>query len=200
MGRSKYIKEFIERFKDRPYFSVREAKLFLLTRGSDEVYARLLLRNLEKTGRIKRIKRGYYSFKDDIDVIGFLFEPFYYGLQDALYIHRLWDQATNPVIITVRKVRTGVRQFLGRNVVIHHINRRMFFGYELIKFYDKIVPVSDIEKTLIDFVYFKVRLSEDLLDKVRKKIDKEKLNSYLKRYPVSFQKKVNKLIMSPEER
>ncbi len=195
MGKTKYLKEFREHFKYRSYFSIKEAEMFLNQHGAGREYARLALHNLEKRGEIKRLKRGYYSFNDNLDTIGFLFEPFYYGLQEALSLHDLWEQETNPVIITTRKVRSGVRAILGRNVVIRHIQRKMFFGYEAKRIGNSFLPVSDMEKTLIDFVYFKVAIPKDILEEMKKRLDGNKLQRYLQKLDKSLRIKVNNLLI-----
>jgi hypothetical protein len=56
------------------------------------------------------------------------------------------------------------------------------------------LPVSDLEKTLIDIIYFKEHLSPFLLKKLRKKINSGKLKKYLKSYPKNFQEFVLKRI------
>lgn len=181
MGKVKYREEFIDYFKERNYFSAKDAELFLMQKGATKEYARLMLYAMERKGKISRLKRGYYSFNSNLDTIGFIFEPFYYGLQEALSLHGLWEQQTNPVIITTRKVRTGVRSILGRNIVVRRIQRKMFFGYEAKRIGSSFIPVSDAEKTLIDSVYFKVTITKDVLDEMKRRVDKEKLQIYLGR-------------------
>jgi len=82
-----------------------------------------------------------------------------------------------------RKVRTGVRTFEGANYIVRRIKREMFFGFELTKYGDFWIPVSGLEKTLIDFVYFRQQLNIEVLMEVRKKVDWKTLNAYLKRCP-----------------
>ena len=87
------------------------------------------MNHLTKKGEIKKITRGAYTFKEEIEVVGFAFSPFYYGLQEALSLRNLWEQEVNPVVITPRKIRQGVRKFLGNNYLIKRVNRSMFFGF-----------------------------------------------------------------------
>jgi hypothetical protein len=58
---------------------------------------------LLRSGRIYKITRGSYTFYDEVQYAGFAFQPFYYGLEDALSLLGLWKQETNPVIITPGK-------------------------------------------------------------------------------------------------
>lgn len=179
----KYIQDLRKHFKNAVVFSKSDIKIFLKSKKISVKYLELMIHNLLAKHEIKRISRGIYTFRDEIQVVGFAFRPFYYGLQDALSLRNLWEQETNPVVITPRKVRKGLRTFEGRNYLVKTINRRMFFGFEMIKYGDFWIPVSDIEKTLIDFVYFREPLGEDVLGEIKKKIDKNRLKNYLKRSP-----------------
>ncbi|MCX6799515.1 MAG: hypothetical protein NTW59_05480 [Candidatus Diapherotrites archaeon] len=141
-----------------------------------------------------RVARGFYSFQTDPALAGFAFSPFYYGLQEALSLRNLWEQETNPVIITPKKVRPGLRSSMGANIVVRRISRKMFFGFGMVKYYDFWLPVSDPEKTLIDFAYFRERLPEEALREIKKSLDKKKLRGYLKKTPFLTRKKVEKML------
>ncbi len=157
-------------------------------------YLDLLVHQLVKGKRLFRIRNGVYSFSDDTQLAGFAFQPFYYGLQDALSLHGLWEQETNPVVITTRKVRNGIRKFGDSNYVVRRISKRLFFGFESLKYGEYWVPVSTIEKTLIDLVYFKQYLPPDLKIEFRKRCDRKRLAELLKRCPPWLAKQVRKII------
>jgi hypothetical protein len=38
------------------------------------------------------------------------------------------------VIVTTRKVRIGIHEILGSNVLVHRINPKYFFGFTLLKY------------------------------------------------------------------
>jgi len=190
----KYIKQLREHFADFPIFHIRDVKVFLSPYGVSNEYTYLLIHNLTKKGEIQRIARGTYTFRKEGEIVGFAFSPFYYGLQEALTIHKLWEQETNPIVVTPLRVRTGVRTIMGVNALVRHINRRMFFGFDTIKLHDLYLPVSDVEKTLLDFVYFREPLRKDVLDEMKKRINKGVLETYLKRMPLYVQKKVKRIM------
>ena len=104
-------------------------------------------------------------------------------------MHNLWEQETIPIIITARKVRQGIRKIMGINVEIRRIDKKYLFGFEYIKQDNLYLPYSDIEKTLIDMLYFKERLSKEVLKNIRRRINKKKLNSYLHAYPARIRKR-----------
>lgn len=188
------VKELKEYFKAYPTFSIRDIKIFCDKKRVSKQYIFLLIHNLLKRHELKKITRGKYTFQDDIQVVGFAFHPFYYGLQDSLSLRNLWEQETIPIIITPRKVRAGIRKFANGNYLVRRINRNMFFGYETIKYKNFWIPVSDLEKTLIDFIYFKEPISSEVIEEMKTKIDRDKLKSYLKKCPIFVQKRIKKLI------
>jgi len=172
----KYVKEFRAFFSKQPAFSTKDAFIFLKRKGINKGYFYFMLHHMLSRGELKRISRSYYTFHSDVSIVGFAFKPFYYGLYDALSIHNLWEQETNPVVITVRRIRTGLREFAGRNYVVRRIASDMFFGYEYTKYSGFWIPVSSIEKTLIDFIYFREPISAELAKIFKAKIDRKKLS------------------------
>jgi len=194
MGKEKYLNEVMEFFKKTPVVSTRDIRLIINKNITRKNYTHLLVHNLIKSGRVKKVVKGFYTVHDDSTVAVFCFKPAYIGLQDALSLHNLWDQESNAVIITAKKVRSGVRRILDSNVVVHRINPRYFFGSELIKYGNFYVSVSDVEKTLIDFVYFKEPLDKEVLKEIKRRVEKEKINKYLKHYPKRIKKNVLRLL------
>lgn len=192
----KYINLVREHFKGKPVFSITDLRVFLSKKGISKNYSKLLIHNLIKGKETFRLTKGVYSFQKDLSVSGFAFNPFYYGLQESLSLRNLWEQETIPVIITPKKVRTGLRKIMDSNVLIRRINRKMFFGFESLKHFDFWLPVSVPEKTLIDFVYFNEPLSAETLKELKKKINQKKLFEYLKKCPENTRKKVKELFNS----
>jgi predicted transcriptional regulator of viral defense system len=184
----KHVKDIRKRFAN-PSFPVFKASE-LRTMGVGKKYSKRLLHLLLSKGEIARITRGIYTFHDDVTVVGFAFQPFYYGLEDALRIRRLSLQGTNPLVLTARNVRMGVRQFKGRNYVVYRVRKEHFFGYSLVKYGDFWIPVSDIEKTIIDMIYFDNGIRDELWPGLIKSMNIKNLNRYLKRYKPKFRERV----------
>jgi predicted transcriptional regulator of viral defense system len=188
MGKIKYIKKIRKFFRDNPVVGISSLKKFLGQRRNDYVY--LIVNGLLKKREIKRITKGYYTIYEDPSLAVFCFKPAYLGLQDALSAHNLWEQETNPIIITSKKTRRGVRKVFAHNLILRNINSRYFFGFEYKKQGDFYFPYSDTEKTLIDMIYFRQPLDEETRKNIIKKFDRKKLNIYLKKYPSKFRNKV----------
>ena len=184
MGKITY--NIIEFFNKSAVFTTRDIKLFVKNKN----YSYLLISNLIKKGKIKKIVKGYYSFYDDPTLSVFCFRPAYIGLHDALSFHNLWEQETNVVIITTRKVRIGVRKVFGNNVIIHRIKLEYFFGFDYLPYDKFFVPVSDIEKTFIDLFYFRFNLDKKVIKEIKRFLDEKKLKRYLRVYPEFIRKKI----------
>jgi len=189
-----HISELRKRFSEKLIFSVNDTVNVLNRDNVSKEYIQLLLHNSVKKNEIIRLGKGKYTFNKDIMVSGFAYTPFYYGLQEALSLRNLWEQETNPVILTINKVKSGVRSINNSNVVIRRLSRKYFFGFDFIRYYDFEIPVSDIEKTIIDFVYYKEYLNPELVKEIKQEINKKKINTYLSKYPARTRNKVLQLI------
>jgi len=190
MGKIVHLDKVRVFLKETPVFRTRDIELLAGSRG----YACLTLHNLVRRGEIRRVTKGWYSSLEDPIVSVFCFKPAYLGLQEALSLHGLWEQETNVVIVTTRKVRTGVKNLLDSNVILHRIKQKYFFGFSLLKYENFFIPVSDVEKTLIDLVYFNEIPGRDVLEEIRRQIDKEKFAEYLKVFPQTFKRRVQDLM------
>ncbi|WMT50784.1 MAG: hypothetical protein RE471_07340 [Ferroplasma sp.] len=177
----KYMEQFFDTFQGKYIFSANDVKRFLSFRKANRGYYKIFLYKLIKEKKIHKIRFGYYSFYDDIVLTGFSYYPFYYGLENALSILKFWEQETNPIIITPLHVRTGLMQFNGRNYIVRKISREMFFGYTYVKYYDFFIPVSDIEKTLIDLIYYNEKIPIELFNELKKSANKKLLKTYIYR-------------------
>ncbi|MGC9037833.1 MAG: type IV toxin-antitoxin system AbiEi family antitoxin domain-containing protein [Candidatus Micrarchaeia archaeon] len=192
----KYMLPFVKKFSsdEYPVFTSNDATKFLTELGATDTYAKFLIKYLLRKGRIVRITKGVYSFSHDAELYGFGFQPFYYGLQHALTLNDLWPEQTSPVVITTRNVRSGVRNVGGTRIFIKHIDSKYFFGFYSRIYNNRYLPVSDPEKTLIDFVYFRRTLSEQTYAEIVRRIDIKKLRGYLKNYKPKTAKTVMKIV------
>lgn len=174
----KYESAFVDFFSKQNLFTFMDARRFLMDLGGSKAYLRLMLHNLVKSGKLYRIKKGVYTFSRNEAVVGFAYRPFYYGLQYALTIRKLWTQQSVPVIITTSKANPGARQTMGIRVIIRRINDNGFFGIEYVKYSGLFVPVSEIEKTLLDFIYYDEKIDPETMELLKAKSDQKKLKQY----------------------
>lgn len=194
MAKSKYLEKIQDLFKKSLVvdFKSIERIVSLNNKKQKSNYAKLLVSNLLKQEKIKKIAKGYYTKYNDNSLTVFCYQPSYLGLQSALSFHGLWEQETIPIIITSKKIRTGIRKVLGGNVLIKRTQNKFIFGIDYFKDGSFYLPYSDIEKTFIDMIIFKQKIPLEVLENFRKKIDEKKLKKYLKKYS----KKTTKIVLN----
>ena len=185
MGKVKRLPEVESLFKRSPVVSFNSVEKTL--KNGKKQYARHLIRNLLLKGKIRKLAKGWYTQGNDSSLAVFCFQPAYFGMQDALSFHKIWEQETIPIIITTKRVKQGIRKIMGGNVLVRRIKKEYFFGFESHEQNGMYLPYSDVEKTLIDMLYFRENISKDVLNCILKKIDTKKLGDYLKRYPKKLQ-------------
>lgn len=190
------LKRVRTQFVRVPSFTLRDVRLLLSKEGKHPGYAKLLLQGLEKKGEIYRLSKGTYTLHEDVQLAGLGFQPYYYGLQNALSLHGVGTQETNPVVVTPRKARPGVRSFYGVNFVVRRIDRSMFFGFESQKYHGFWINVSDLEKTVIDFAYYREPLDEQTRQELLERIRLPVLNQYLAKCPAYVTGRVRKFLAS----
>lgn len=191
MGKQKYLDKIKELFKKSPVVNYNSIKMIVNNKKNVKQYTKQLIRNLILKGKIKKLAKGYYTKYNDNSISVFAFKPAYLGLQDSLSFYNLWEQETIPVIITSRKVRQGIRKILGGNVLIRRLDKKYFFGFDYMNQGHFYLPYSDVEKTFIDLIYFKQYMDKETKKEITKRLDRKKLNSYLKFYP----KRIRKLVL-----
>ncbi len=192
MGKQIHLRKVEGLFDISPVVDFKSVERIVGAKKGKSNYAKLLISNLIKNGKIRKIGKGFYTRHDDNSLAVFAFKPAYLGLQSALSFYGLWEQETIPIILTTKKVRRGIRVILRANVLVRNIDKRYFFGFDLVKDGRFYLPYSDLEKTFIDMVVFNIDISKDVLGKIRKMIDKRKLMDYLKRYPKNIRKRAEK--------
>ncbi len=194
MGEQKHLKRVREYIKKSPVVTASSIKRIIKEKKDVKEYSKQLIRNLVRKGELKKLARGCYTKHEDPSLAVLCYKTAYLGLQDALSFHNLWEQETIPVIITATKPRPGLREVNGMNIMIKRIKKEYFFGYNYYEQESFYLPYSDIEKTLIDMIYFKQNISRQVKENLTKKINKKKLESYLQKYPEGLRKKVKRLI------
>lgn len=191
MGKVKHLAIIRNFLKKTPVINISSIKKLI---GENNKYIHLLIHNLVKKKEIFRLTKGFYSKTEDPTLVVFCFKPSYIGLQEAISVHNLWQQETNTIIITTKSVREGIRSVMEKKVLLKKIPPNLFFGVEYSLYGGIYVPVSDIEKTFLDMIYFNQPLDKELYKVFKKRINRKKLNTYLKKYNLKVKNKVYELI------
>lgn len=195
MGKRKHLDRVESLFERSPVVSFSSIER-IVGKRKDSNYAKLLISNLIKRKKIMRLAKGYYTKHRDIGLSVFCFKPSYLGLQSALSHHGLWEQETIPIILTTNKVRTGIRKIDGSNILIRRLNKKYLFGFDYKKEGSFYLPYSDVEKTFIDMVFYRQKLTEETLKSIRQRINIPRLKSYLAKYPEKAARSVLRLLGS----
>lgn len=192
MGKRKHIDTILKLFTQSPVVDYGSIERIITDKNKKATYAKLLISNLIKQGKIQRLAKGYYTTHNEISLAVYCFKPAYLGLQSALSMHGLWEQETIPIIMTTTKTRVGVRRVLGANVAIRRLDNKHFFGYAAEQDGTFYLPYSDIEKTFIDLITFKQAITSETLQNFKKRIDPQKLQQYLQQYSQKTRKEIMK--------
>lgn len=196
MGKIVHLDKVRAFVQTTPAFRARDVQLLVGDRG----YALQLLHNLARRGEVRRVTKGWYSSHDDPVVSVFAFKPAYLGLQEALSLRGISEQETNVVLVTPRKVRPGIRTVMGANVLVRRIEKKRFFGFDYVKYDDFFVPVSDIEKTLIDLVYYGEAPDSRIVAEAKGRVDSRKMDGYLRSYPIDFKRRMRSILIQAKVR
>ena len=141
-----------------------------------------------------RIKKGFYTFSRNENVIGFAFRPFYYGMEYALTLRKIWTQQANPVIMTTSKANAGLREVMNSKVIVHRIDSHAYFGFEYLSFSGLFVPVSLPEKILLDFMYFQADIDPSTRQTLIKESNRKVLRNFADRMGSRYSTQIDSLI------
>jgi len=171
-------KNLINKIMKKPVFGVGD----LVHQKIPQPYAKKILHELYKSGKITRVERGKYTILDDaLTVATHLTEPCYVSMWSALSIHKLTTQIPFSVeIVTTRKRFNRKIIFKNTPIIFYTAQPKMMYGYENIIWKEQIrIPVAKPEKTIIDILYFKTLPPEELNEGMTN-IDKKTLLAYAK--------------------
>jgi predicted transcriptional regulator of viral defense system len=166
---------------------------------------RQLLSDMTKRGLLMRLKEGVYYiipyeqnaelFMTDWHLIAeYLVNDakYYIGYYAALQIHNLITQPSlKEQIVVSKQIRPSEVKIKEVPFQFIYHNDKHFFGAKKmwIDSFNKVF-CSDLEKTFIDMILFNQKMTSEVIREIKKKIDKKKLNTYLKKYSPNIRKRV----------
>lgn len=176
--------------KDFPIFSIKDIEKM------DSSFHKQRLSEWQKKGYVKKIRQGFYIFTDlEVNekilfiIANRIYEPSYVSLEMALSIYGLIPEAvygiTSVTSQNTKNIKTPVGDFMYR-----HIQPELMFGYELREHGGHHYQIAEIEKTILDFLYFNSKISDNEsfegmrfnTSLLKEKIDLEKFNKYLEAF------------------
>lgn len=171
-------KNQIQKAIKKPVFGVND----LANQNISRLYAKKILHELFKSGKIIRIERGKYTTLDEPYIIAtHLTEPCYISMWSALSIHKLTPQIPFSLeIVTTRKRFNRKIIFKNTPIIFYTAQPEMMYGYVNIIWNEDIrIPVAKPEKTIVDALYFQTISYEDLSEIINM-INKKTLSNYAK--------------------
>lgn len=166
-----YETDIIENFSKVPVFTLGDVNQIV----SNKVYVKRLVSKLVERGKIKKIRKGLYTFFDDPFLVStFIVKPSYISTVSALsYYHKITQIPREVFCFTSKPTRTYF--FRER---INFSSTKNFWGFRLERYSGFEIPIATPEKALIDSVG-KVPVS--LIEEGFDGIDVERMVLYLKK-------------------
>jgi predicted transcriptional regulator of viral defense system len=171
-------RDLIQKETEKPVFGVNDLVLNNIPRD----YAKKILHELFKSGKITRVERGKYTIFDDaLTVATHLTEPCYVSMWSALSIQKLTTQIPFSVeIVTTRQRFNRKIMFNNTPIIFYTVRSEMMYGYENIIWKEHVrIPVAKPEKIIVDALYFRTIAVEELSDIIAT-TNKRLLRSYAK--------------------
>ena len=139
---------------------------------------------LVKQKKLFRLKKGYYALEkiENKFKLQQTYKNTYIALHSALEYYQSTTQRFNSLDLITKNILN--EQTVGETkVYFHKVKKNLFFGFKRVNVNNTEVFISNIEKTIIDSVYFssKIYLTEidDFIKKYKEQINVEILESYL---------------------
>ncbi len=154
--------------------------------GQKKDVVKSTLTRLVKQKKIFRLKKKYYSLRLIENKFQFqkLYPGTYISLHSALEFYGSTNQRFNNLDLISNKTLKE-QNVENTKIQFHHVREGLFFGYKKEQINNSTIFISNIEKTLIDCMYFssKVYLTEidEFIKKKKEIINKETVSTYLKK-------------------
>ena len=173
--------------KDFPVFSIKDIEKVDLS------FHKQRLSEWQKKDYVKKIRQGFYIFSDLqinektlFTIANRIYEPSYVSLEMALSIYGLIPEAvygiTSVTSLNTKNIKTPIGDFIYR-----HIQPELMFGYELREHDGHHYQIAEVEKAVLDFLYFNSKISDSEsfegmrfnIPELKEKLSIEKFNKYL---------------------
>jgi len=177
-----------------------------------KIYSKFVLKKriyeLKEKGWLIPLRRGLY-YISDISSRGFVnISPLviasafdkdsYISLDSALSFYGLFEQMLRTTSsVTMSKSKKYV--FQDNTYRYFKINKKLYFGFQTENLEGYYVKVAELEKLILDYLYFKndtysVDLLLEKLQKAKNKLDFKKLFNYARKFPKTTKRKLGFLL------
>lgn len=176
----------------------------ILGRKYSRLFVKKRIHELKVKGGLVPLRRGLY-FIPDIPSSGFANIPpvvtasafdndSYVSLDAALNHYGLLEQMLHTVS-SVTRLKSRKYVFQENTYQYMKINKKLYFGFKTETIQGYYVKVADLEKVILDYLYFKndtysIDLLLQKLQKAKGRIDFKKLFAYARKFPESTKRKL----------
>ena len=164
---------------------------------------------MSQAGWLIRLKKGIYLVVTDISTLGFtdvselviaqsLNADSYISFESALQYHSMFDQMLARIdAVTTRTTKSY--QVLKRTYTFLSIKKDLYFGFTQESVNNLNVNIAEIEKAIIDLLYFRssdytISLIIDILKEHHDQFDFSKLMNYSSSYSLGMVRKIGFLL------
>lgn len=163
------------------------------------------LNELKEKGWIVPLKRGLY-FISDISTRGFVNispsviagafnKDSYISLDSGLSFYNLFEQMLRTTSSITSKNKSQKYEFQGNIYRYLKVNKKLYFGFKTENIEGYYIKVAELEKVILDYLYFKndtysIDLLIEKLQKTKDKLDLNKLFNYAQKFPETTKRKL----------
>lgn len=175
----------------------------------DKTFYRSRLNEWQNKGYIRKLRRGYYIFADQIlneavlfSIANKIYAPSYISLEMALSYYGLIPESvygiTSAATNKTNHFKTEVGEFIYRR-----LKPQLMFGYQIISVGEVSFKMAEMEKAILDFFYINAHIQNEAdftelrinVEEVRAKLDSEKIIKYLSSFNnKSLERRINKFL------
>ena len=171
-------------------------------------YSRFVLKKrvyeLKKNGWLIPLRRGLYFISDissrgfvnisPVVIAGAFNKDSYVSLDSALNHYGLFEQMLRTVS-SVTNLKSKKYVFQKNTYRYLKINKSLYFGFKTENIEGYYVKVAELEKVILDYLYFKndtysIDLLIEKLQKAKDRIDFKKLFTYARKFPEAAKRKL----------
>ena len=113
---------------------------------------------------IENIRRGYWRFTDQslnqyifFAIANKIYSPSYVSMESALSVYDLIPEGVFMTTSISSKKAVCLNTPIG-HFKYNQLHPKLFWGYKTIRFQGQIIKLAEIEKTILDYLYFKPHL------------------------------------------
>lgn len=175
----------------------------------DASFYRSRLNDWQDKGYIKKIRRGYYMFADQVlnesvlfYVANKIYTPSYISFEMALSNYGLIPESVYGITSATSNKTNCFKTKIGE-FFYNHLKPELIFGYELVTLGGISYKMADIEKSILDYFYINSHLKTDAdiselrinEEEFKAKVNYKKMMKYLKFFKnKSLERRIKKLL------